>query len=188
MLKDGTGKGYLAKINSDNQLITRATAVTQHTKSAVDGHYHEVHSGQITLVNATETGIIYLKNGDNNNIIIDKVFIDIWSSTGGSGGGTMKYYKNPTITGGTDIIPTNTNFSKNDDLTGTFKKSLTTVTGGTNWWTGYFDDATSIVIDEEKICIPNGYSFVITCAAPTGNTSMIIAINIALYVLDIELI
>ena len=188
MIKDGTGNGYLAKVNKDNQLITRATALNQHTKSAVDGNYYEAHSGVITLGDAVETGIIYIKNGEDWDIIIDKVFVDVWASTAGTGGGTLKYYKNPTITGGTDIIPTNTNFSKTDSLVGTFKKSLTTMTGGTTWWVGYFDAGSSVVIDEEKICIPKGYYFGISITAPTGNTSMNIAINIAMYKLDITLI
>ncbi len=111
-LRDGKGRGYLAAVNSNNQLIVRTTSVQQHTKSTVDGNYYEATTGVVTLTNAAETGIIYLKNLEQNYLIVDKVFLDVWASTGGSGGGNLKYYKNPTITGGSAIVPANTNFSK----------------------------------------------------------------------------
>jgi len=188
-IRDGKGQGYLAAVNRKNQLITRATALNQHTKSTIDGNYYEAYTGLITLTNASETGIIYIKPGLSDRIlVVDKVFVDIWASTGGTGGGYIKYYKNPTITGGTTILPVNTNFSLQNNLEGTFYKNLTTMTGGTPWWTGYFDAGSSVVIDEEKFCIPEGYGFGISITAPSGNTSMILNINIATYIIDTELI
>ena len=187
---DGGGKGYKARINSDSQLVTRATAVEQRLQSAVDRLYYEATTGQITLANATETGIIYLKNSNTSGkvIIIDRVFWDVWTSTNGSGAdGILRYYINPTYTGGTDITPVNTNFASSVDAAGTFLKSLTTI-AGTVWWTGYLTDKTSIALEEGRIVIPEGKSFAISVAAPTGNTSMKVSINIAFYYLDITLI
>ena len=187
-IKDGKGRGYLAGVNKDNQLVTRSTSVVQHTKSAVDGNYYEIYSGLVTLTDAVETGIIYFQNGMSNDIIVDKVFLDVWASTNGVGGGKIKYYKNPTYTGGSTITPVNTNFARNDSLLGTYLKSLTTLTGGTTWWIGYFSASSANVIEEEKICIPPGYTFGITITAPTSNTSMALNLNIAVYVLDINLL
>ena len=189
IIRDGTGKGYLAAVNKDNQLVTRAIAVPQHTKSTVDGSYFEATTGLITLTDVLEKGIIYLKNNESSTIIIDKLFLDIWESTGGSttNGGIMKYYKNPTVTGGTSISPVNTNFSE-PDVAGLDLKSLTTITEGTNWWIGYFTPGVSLVIEEEKIAVPPGYSFGVSLQAPTGNTSMNISCNVAFYRLDEELL
>lgn len=186
-IKDGVGKGYLAQVNKDNQLITRATAVEQHTKSAIDGNYFEATTGLVELTDAAETGIIYVKNSETSTIVVDKIFIDIWASTGGdTNGGTFRYYKNPTVTGGSSITPVNTNFKYKqeaaDDL-----KSLTTMTG-TVWWIGYYEPQCSITINEEKFVVPPGYSFGLSMTAPTGNTSMYVNVNIAFYRLDEELI
>jgi len=189
-IRDGKGRGYLAGVNADNQLITRATTNAQRLISAVDGNYYEATTSQITLTDAVETGIIYLKNEvtDGKIIVIDRVFYDIWTSTGGTGGdGTLKYYINPVITGGTDVVPTNTNFRVSDGAEGTFKKSLTTMTG-TPWWTAYITDQSSVAVEEGRIVIPAGYSFGISVQAPTGNTSMIVAVNVAFYYLDTSLI
>jgi len=189
-IRDGKGRGFLAKVNSDQQLITRATAVDQRLASAADQNYYEATTAKVTLANANETGIIYIKNENQQglDIVVDRVFFDMWTSTAGTGAdGTLRYYINPTVTGGTDIVPANTFFASSTAAVGTFKKSLTTMTG-TAWWTGYITDKTAVEINEGRIVIPNGKSFGISVAAPTGNTNMDISINIAFYYFDKDLI
>jgi len=179
-------------VNSDYQLVTRATTVEQRLHSAIDGNYYEISTGSIIITNDTEQGILYLKDTDTNNlgIVIDRVFFDFWTSTGGTGmDAQIRYYKNPTITGGTDIIPFNTDFSRgvSSAAVGAFKKNTTTMTGD-NWWNMYTSDKTSIALEEGRIFIPPGYSFGIALEPPTGNTSMKININIAFYYFDAKLI
>ena len=187
-IKDGVGKGFSAQVNKDHQLITRATAINQHTKSNIDGNYFEATTGLLELTDAAETGVIYVKNSESTTIVIDKVFFDIWASTGGdTNGGTLRYYKNPTVSGGSSITPTNTNFKYQSEAASDLK-GLTTMTGGTVMWIMYLEPQNSLTIEEEKICIPPGYSFGISVAAPTGNSSMYVNVNIAFYRLDEELI
>jgi hypothetical protein len=189
MIRDGGGTGYLAGVNSQGRLLARATSVEQRLKATLDADYYEATTTQVTLTDAAETGIIYIYNGDTNNrvIVVDKVFIDVWASTNGvtTDGGILKYHKNPAITGGTDIVPNNTNFNDQTAALGTFKKSLTTLSG-TVWWTGFFVPMSSITVDEGKFLINPGRSFGITLQAPTGNTSMKVSINIAFYYLDLK--
>lgn len=188
VIKDGTGRGYSAHVNKDNQLITRATTVSQHTKSCADGNYYEATTGLFELTTDTEKGVLYIKNSEKTLLVVDKVFLDIWPSTGGdTNGGSLRYYKNPTITGGTSITPVNSNFKYTNEVAEDLK-DLTTISGGVVWWIGYIEPQSSIVIDEEKIALPPGYSFGISVTAPTGNSSMYINANIAFYRLDEELI
>jgi len=189
-IRDGRGRGYLVSVNSDQQLITRSTVVEQRLTSALDQNYYEATTAKVTLSDAVDTGIIYIKNENQQemDIVIDRVFYDLWTSTDGSGAdGTLKYYVNPTIVGGTDIVPLNTNFTSSTAAVGTFKKSLTSVSG-TAWWTAYVTDKTSVELEEGRIVLPNGASFAISVAAPTGNTSMDIAVNIAFYYIDPSLV
>ena len=133
VIKDGKGKGFLAGVNNDNQLLTRSTVLQQRLESSIDGQYFEVTTGEITLTDDVETPILWIRNDDtdqNNRIVVDKVFYDVWESTGGTGGGTLEYYKNPTTTGGTDVIPVNSNFGDGNIMVGTFKKSPTTQVSG----------------------------------------------------------
>jgi len=187
-IKDGRGKGFLVAVNSDQQLMTRATAVEQRLASTIDENYFEATTGKITLTDANETGIIYIKNLETNPLVIDRVFFDIWTSTDGSGAdGTLRYYRNPTYTGGSAIVPWITNFNSNKILDGTFLKSLTAIAGDV-WWTAYITDKTSVALEEGRILIPQGRSFGISIAAPTGNSSMDVSVNIAMYLMDTSLI
>jgi hypothetical protein len=79
-IRDGKGRGFLAAINKDNQLVTRATAVEQRLHSTVDGHYFEITTNKITLTTDNEIDIIYIKNLDTMELVIDRVFFDIWES------------------------------------------------------------------------------------------------------------
>ena len=188
MIKDGKGRGYLAGVNNDNQLMARVTSVPQRLESSVDGNYYEATTGEITITDAVETPMIYIKNESTTHtkmIIIDRVFFDVWESTAGVGGGTLEYYKNPTISGGTDIVPVNSNFGSGNALIGTFKKSMTTQVdgGGTHWWWAYVGVG-STAIEEGRIVLPPGSGFGINYTAPGSNTSQVISINVAMYEFD----
>lgn len=196
-ISDGKGRGFLAAVNAENQMITRATAVEQRLASATDNNYFEVTTGPLTLTDAaTENEIIYMDNADTNNrvIVIDRVFYDIWTSTGAPGvQATLRYYVNPTETAGTGtaIIPTNTNFGSTVAAVGTFKSGGTTIdifSGGVVWWTAYITDSISVALEEGRIVIPNGSSFGISVVTPLGNTSMAVSINVAFYYLNVNLI
>ncbi len=185
-IKDGAGTGQLARVNNDGQLVTRATAVEQRLHSSADGLYFEATTGKVEITDANETPMIYIKNDNTDTdtiLVIDRVFVDTWDSTGGSGGGTIVYFRNPDITGGTDIIPVNSNYGSGNSMDGTFKKSMTTLTegGGTEWWWGNVPEDSGIVVEEGRIIIPPGYSMGISYQAPASNTSQYVAINIAMY-------
>jgi hypothetical protein len=189
MIKDGLGTSQLAHVNHDGQLVTRAVSIEQRLKSALDENYYEATTGQITLTDAVETGIIYIKNTSSSKVlVIDRVFYDIWTSTDGTGAdGTLKYYKDCTISGGTDIVPNCTYYGSAQTAEGTFKKSLSSVSG-TAWWTAYITDKSSIALEEGRMVLPDNGTHAITVAAPTGNTSMIISMNIAFYYFNATLV
>ena len=195
-LRDGKGRGFLAAINSDNQLLTRSTSVEQRLKSALDDNYFELTTGRISLTDANETAVVYLKNQNTSGkvLVIDRFFYDCWTSTGGSGAdGILRYYKNPTsATGGTAIIPNITNYGSTITAVGTFLSGNTatpiTLTGGTVWWSAYLTDKLSMALEEGRIVVPNGSSHAITVAAPAGNTSMFLSLNVAFYYFNPQLI
>lgn len=186
-IRDGKGRGYSVGVNSKNRMLVRTTSVQQCLKSTFEGKYYEAATGKITLTTANETGIIYVKNGmDDNLLVIDRVFWDIWGSTGGgTAGGTIRYYRNPTIAGGTDIVPYSTLFSELNLADGTFKKDLSSITGDV-WWTGYIAPQTSVELVEGRMTLPAGYSWGLSVAAPAGNTSMAVSVNCAFYFISLS--
>ena len=186
MIIDGTGKRYGAAVNSKGRLQTRATAVEQRLKAAIDGDYYEMTTGALTITDANEFWPLYMLNSDQNKrvIVIDRLFIDCWESTGGVGGAMIEYYKNPTVTGGTDIVPVDCKFDDLEEPPGTFLKSCTSLTG-TEWWKGYVPVGDGIVIEEGRIVLAPGRSFGVAMVPPTSNSSMVINVNIAFYYLDL---
>ena len=189
-IRDGKGRGFLTGVNSDNQLLTRATAVEQRLHSAIDSKYYELTTGLITLTDAVETPLVYIKNENTNpnmQIVVDRIFFDTWATTNGSGVGTLEYYRNPTVTGGSVLSSYNCNFSSSLTLTGTFLKSMTTMTGD-EWWQTPLAAETSVVLEEGRFVIPAGRSFGIAVIAPAANTSMKININVAVYEFDVTLV
>ena len=189
-IRDGSGKGFLAAVNSDNQLQTRAVAVAQRLESALDGNYYEVTTGKIELTTANETSLFYIKNSENKVIVIDRVFYDVWESTGGSVGGTIEYYRNPTYTGGVAATQYNTEFSSDDQLDATvltWSVGSPLVLSGNEWWRGYVPVPSSNVVEEGRFVLNTNNTFGISIVPPASNTSMYVAINVALFVFDVDL-
>jgi hypothetical protein len=187
-IKDGVGQGYLAKVNKKNEVAVRTSSVQQHTRSALDGNYYELTTGIITLGDSGEHGIIYLKNNETTTMLIDRVFMDVWPSTGGDStfGGILKYYKNPVVTGGDSITPTNTNFAR-AEVKGIDLRNVATITGSV-WWTSRIAAGSALALEEGRFCLPPGYSFGISITPPDNNTSMKVSCNVAFYRFDMTLI
>ena len=188
-IKDGKGRGYLAGVNSDNQLLTRATAIEQRLVSAIDGNYFEATTGVVTLTDAAELDILYIKYTGTKALIIDRVFYDTWASTAGvANTGILKYYHTITsVTGGTAATVTNTNFLTPNSLDATATKS-TAFTGGSVWWTGLLTAGGSVALEEGRIVLLPNASFGISVQAPTSNSSMNVNINVGMYELNTDLI
>ena len=188
-IKDGKGRGYLAGVNYDNQIVTRATAVAQRLHSAIDGNYFETTTGVVNLTDANELDLLYIKYTGDKALVIDRVFYDTWASTAGvANTGILKYYHTITsVTGGTDATITNTNFGVTNALSATVTQS-TTFTGGSVWWTALLTASASVALEEGRIVLLPNSTFGISVQAPTSNTSMGISVNVAMYEFDSDLI
>ena len=186
---DGGTTSRAARVNSDGNLIVRSIDVEQRLASALDENYYEATTGVITLTDAAETPMIYLKNtrSDGFVLVLDRFFYDVWTSASGTGLGTLKYYRNPTVTGGTDITPNNTNYGTPAAADGDFTKSQTTMTG-TVWWTAAVAEESSAALEEGRIVLKSGSSHGVSLAAPTSNTSMAVSLNVAFYFMDPKLV
>ena len=185
-IRDGGGSGRLAIVDTQGKLTTRAIGVDQRLHAAAEARYFEATTAQVTLTDDSETPLIYIKNTHTDKVIvIDRVFFDSFESTGGSGSGIIRYYINPTVTGGSTMSHTNTNYGSSVTATATFLQELTTMSG-TVWWTGQLSASLSVALEEGRIVIPPGFSHGISIEAPSGNTSFPIAINTAFYQSDKE--
>ena len=106
VIRDGTGKGYSAQVNSDNQLVVSAiTRTIEHYFNQTKGEAYNV----AFAVNPDGAGdvIFYLKNNDDSDLIIEGL-------TYQSSGAEEIYFKlgdtgTATATSGATMTPVNLN-------------------------------------------------------------------------------
>lgn len=143
IIKDGTGKGYEAKVGSDNRLHTYAVTESEILEAAEHGNAYNLNTGWINGV-ASDSALMYFYNGEESNYIVEAIAIGSQSGITHSNNPYLILYSNPT---GGDIISdasaaamsANRNFGSSRTLAESkiYKgKNGGTVTGGNE--VGYF--------------------------------------------------
>lgn len=177
-IKDGTGTGYLAKVNSSNQLNTRSISENEEVYANINGNAYNLNTGIVTLTSAAETTLFYFKNNEDDSFIITGVVIGIWASDGDGLDMESTFVRNPT-TG--DII-TNANavaINSNRNYGNTNTLNANAYVGATGETKVNGDDHILVRVSEESRSfisinevIPEGSSFAVNITPPTSNTAM----------------
>jgi len=191
-VQDGTGKGYLAKVDSDNRLYTKSVVSTEQEHESSNGLAYNINTGIITLTNATKTPVLYLKNNEEFDLIIDTVLYMTGASTGGSGNVLVEIVRNPTagtiVSGASDVeMNVNRNFGSTRSLSANAYKGATgnTLTDGVKFIESILSTATQrVAVSVGAVIIPKGSSMAIQITPPTGNTSMATEWAISCYLSD----
>jgi hypothetical protein len=63
-IQDGTGKGYTAKVDSENRLEVTSVSTQAEESASSKGFSYNINTGIITLTNATKTPVLYIKNNE----------------------------------------------------------------------------------------------------------------------------
>ena len=114
IIKDGTGSGNQAKVNSNNRLYCSAVTFTETTEANANGDAYNVNTGVINLSDAADTPIMYLKNNEVQDLHITAIAVGVGPTTGGSGGiPKITIIRNPTT--GTIINSTPTDVAVNSN-------------------------------------------------------------------------
>ena len=178
-LRDGTGDGSLARINSDNQLITRATTEVAEVAANRKGNAYNLNTGIVSLTDAAETPLFYMKNNENNDFIITAVVIGVWASDGDGLDMTATFIRNPTT--GTIITstPTDVSINSNRNYGSANTLSADVYVGATGDTMTNGEDHILVRITEESRSfiaineiLPKGASFGVKILPPTSNTAM----------------
>ena len=191
-IQDGTGKGYLAKVDNDNRLYTKSIVSTEQEHESSNGLAYNINTGIITLTNATKTPVLYLKNNEEFDLIIDTVLYMTGASTGGSGNVLVEIVRNPTagtiVSGASDVeMNVNRNFGSTRSLSVNAYKGATgsTLTDGVKFIESILSTATQrVAVSVGAVIIPKGSSIAVQITPPTGNTSMATEWAISCYLSD----
>lgn len=105
-IKDGTGLGALAKVNGGGRLYTQAVTISENDNANKNGDAYNINTGIVTLTDAADTPIMYVKNNSEYPLHITSIAVGVGPSTGGSGGiPVITVIRNPTA--GTTISNAN---------------------------------------------------------------------------------
>ena len=112
-IKDGTGTGNLARVDSENKLAVRAVQETEFEKAVLGGRAFNINTELLTITSDTEHALLYIKNNEDLPLIVSAWFIGTDAGTNGANLGLVRTYYNPTggtiISGGTDGSAVNRN-------------------------------------------------------------------------------
>lgn len=163
LIQDGTGKGYLAKVDAENRLRVRAVTESEYDDAATGGESWNVNTQNISVTVGTEFPLFYFKSSEVNDVVVVAWFIGI-----GVAGGTptenalLRVYGNPSsVTGGTDVTVLNRRIGSGRIFDFTAKSSPTWTPTGTPvlYQT---QTASSRVFGNVNLVLPRGSSLIAT--------------------------
>lgn len=174
-IKDGTGKGFAVGVTSNNRLLTSTVNESIFANAAETGDAYFVGTPTLTLTNAAESALFFIKNNEDDKLIFENFFSTANATTGATQQiYTVNWYKNPTsISTVTATTPLNQNFGSSNTLLATtiYGAQGATFTGGTL--------VASLVLPiaefnqiPANLVLPKGSSFGVSITPPAGNTSL----------------
>lgn len=84
MIKDGTGKGFVAKVDAENRLHTHAFTVTIDQAAALAGDAFTVSSGVVILTSDNKSAVFYFKNTSSDDFLLTIQSFFAGNSTNGA--------------------------------------------------------------------------------------------------------
>jgi hypothetical protein len=79
-IKDGSGNGYLAEVQSDQRLKTSTVSSTENQEAVADGRAYNINTGWISSISA-DSALVYLLNEDDEDYFIDAIAVGLKESS-----------------------------------------------------------------------------------------------------------
>lgn len=186
-IEDGTGTGRKAKVTTTNRLAVASAVLDEHAVAALQGDSFNLNVDELTLTDAAENALWYLKNDSGKTMVIADMYLNHAASTGGSGPAYVRVYRNPTggtvvtdaSTSGVSIGNRNFGSTKTSGCTA-YRASAVgkTLTGGSVLFLAHRNaGAQSVFAWSGTVVLPPGASVGVSFQAPSGNTSMKVIVN-----------
>lgn len=190
-IKNGAN-GSIAEVDSTGRLQTFSISEGLNIEAARIGENYNINTGAITLTSSTESAVLYMKNNEEKNFIIEDVIVILGASTGGTGDLQVDLIRNPTtgtiVSNAVDVdIVANRNFGSNRELLkDTFKgaEGYTLTNGDDFASTTRSLGSTVIHFDGDVMVIPKGSSIGVNVTPQASNTSMVVKVAIIGYLFD----
>jgi hypothetical protein len=183
IINDGTGTGKQAKVDVANRIHTYAVEVTEAQSALQTGDAYNWNTGNITLTSAADTSVLYLKNNEERDVLIDAVALGFKADTSGSATDMIEItlVRNPTagdiITNANNVdINQNRDFASSNTFTGLVYKGATGETllsGGNDVLFIYGSPSGRFFSANLNLHLAKGDSIGVNAKPRASNTSMV---------------
>jgi len=97
-IQDGTGTKLKLKVTNENRALVQAVTISEEDNAITKGEGYQIASGAQTFTAATETGILYVKNNDDRDFVLDRAVLILGSASGATSDQdwTFTVLRNPT--------------------------------------------------------------------------------------------
>jgi hypothetical protein len=191
IIKDGKGSGVSAKVSSTNKLSVLAVSEDIAAHHAFEGNAYNINTGTINLTSANKSALLYVKNLEEKDLIINAFFYLLGNSNITGVDTLVQVERNPTggdlISGGTAFLPVNRHFGSKNTLNVTCLKGAEgdALSGADDIVVeSLFSGVGRKTVAVGAIIVPRGTSVGVTITPPTGNTSMNVQMALAAYLVE----
>ena len=124
IIKDGSGKGNTAKVDSSLRMHTLSISKPNSERATAVGDSYNINTGVIGLTSTTASGVLYLKNNETRDLIIEALAVGVDSAGTTTSMTEVTVIRNPTagtlISGATAVdMNANRNFGSSNALAST---------------------------------------------------------------------
>ena len=187
-IEDGTGKGYIAKVDANNRVHVDAISNDNYAAASTLGDAYTINSGYITLTGSSTTNaLLFVENNGDNDLGLVRFNLNNKASAGTSEThGRFIFYRNPgAMTGGTGatITPRNLNFGSSNTLTLSTERgqNVASFTNTSEAFGSPVVPLQTITFIDSVAVIPKGTSLGVSYVTPDSNTSIQVAVGLNVY-------
>ena len=198
-IKNGVGTGDVAKVTTENRLTTASVSQDVKDHGADLGDKYNINTGDITLTDANKTTVLYIKNNEDKDLVINSLIYNLGATSSGSGDVKLDVLRNPTtgdiVTNASaaavgSSVNANQNFGSNKSLSADVYKGATAdaviTDGALSISTRSAANTGRFVISLGSLVLPKGSSIAIDYTPPSGNTSQIVQFAMSCYVKNFD--
>lgn len=178
-IQDGTGKGYLAKIDMTNRLETRSVVEDSTLEGVIDGNSYVIGTPFLTQISGTENGLLYFKFNEDVSLFAKTFSTQARYTTGGAFNNYLiNVYKDvdeSSLTGTwSNISPLNVNFGSSNQLASVVKygspAGAAGFSGAPAFQLGFPINIYNQI--QSNLVFPKGVGILLSVVPPTSNTAM----------------
>jgi hypothetical protein len=86
-------------VSSNNRLTTESIVITAEGDAIRQGEGWQITSAPVTFTASAQSAILYVKNADSRNFVLDRAVLVLGTATGAAGDWTFQVLRNPEETG-----------------------------------------------------------------------------------------